>query len=116
MVFKKEKENQSENICRGISKNGNKCCRQSSENNEYCKTHQYLSFRQIVNEPKVDNLFIIESNSFDRDTKNMELQLIEDSFYYVDNFFVYEKETLKKVGYVENKEYILTDDPFILNC
>ena len=46
--------------------------------------------------------------------------MIDDTFYYVDDHFIYERDTLKKVGYIENefdtKNYVLTDDPFILSA
>jgi hypothetical protein len=114
-------------ICKGISKNGNKCSRKASVDSKYCKTHNYLSFREHLNE-KIDiteNIFVIEKNHVDIDDniddnidikniQKMELKLINDSFYYIDNEYIYEKESLNKVGYIHNKEYILTDDPFIL--
>lgn len=110
-------------ICKGISKNGNKCSRKSSENSKYCKTHSYLAFREHIND-KIDiteNVFVIEKNNVNTDDnlnieniQKMELKLINDSFYYIDNEYIYEKDSLNKVGYIHNKEYILTDDPFIL--
>ena len=46
--------------------------------------------------------------------------MIDDTFYYIDSHFIYERDTLQKVGYIENdqgtKNYILTDDPFILSA
>ena len=41
-------------------------------------------------------------------------RFIEDMFYYVDERYIYDKETLEKVGVVSRGEYILTSDPFIL--
>jgi len=105
-------------ICKGISKNGNKCSRKANENSNYCKTHNYLSYREIINEKCDDNIFIVESNTENQnilEIDNMELKLINDSFYYTDNNYIYEKDTLNKAGYVYKQEYILTDDPFILS-
>jgi hypothetical protein len=110
-------------ICKGISKNGNKCSRKVNENSKYCKTHNYLSYREIINDNNNDNdtcdtIFVVESNKEDKnilEIENMELKLINDSFYYTDNNYIYEKDTLHKAGYVYNNEFILTDDPFILS-
>ena len=107
-------------ICKGISKNGNKCSRKVNENSNYCKTHNYLSYREIIND-KCENIFVIESNKKYQDAPhnlqidNMELKFINDSFYYTDNNYIYEKDTLDKVGYIHNNECIFTDDPFILS-
>ena len=106
-------------ICKGISKNGNKCSRKVNENSNYCKTHHYLSYREMINE-KCENICVIESTNINQhqntlDIENMELKFINDSFYYTDNKYIYEKDTLNKAGYVYNNEYILTDDPFILS-
>lgn len=111
-------------ICKGISKNGNKCSRKASENSKYCKTHNYLSYREMINE-KFENIqinnpdpinIIQNEDILEKPIKieNMELKFIDDSFYYIDNKFIYEKDTLNKVGYIHNDEYILSDDPFIL--
>ena len=49
------------------------------------------------------------------DILSLEKTFINDSFYYHDKSFIYDKESLEKVGYIENEnDFILTDDPFIL--
>lgn len=105
-------------ICKGISQNGNKCCRRVQEESDYCKTHKYLEFRERLDEKqhcKNDTVFFIENSaSTNLDVSNLKTQLIEDTFYYVDSSFVYDKSSLERVGYVEGDRYILTDDPFIL--
>ena len=117
--FKSIFQNTNISICKGISKNGNKCTRKASDNSKYCKTHNYLSYREQLNNKSDDiteNVFVIEkNNSYDNlDIENMDLKLINDSFYYTDNNYIYDKDSLTKVGYIYNNEYILTDDPFIL--
>lgn len=58
-------------ICRGISQNGNRCYRKTHPDNaEYCKTHEYLAFKNkttnptnkvyIITEPNVSNTNINE--------------------------------------------------------
>ena len=118
-------EDKKENICLGISQNGNKCCRKAQDNSNYCKVHFYLEFRNKEDNQKRDTIFIINENNkdnkFDVKKQNLQKVFIEDSFYYKDDKFIY--DTFKnpdgtinyqKVGYIENNELILTDDPFIL--
>jgi hypothetical protein len=113
-IFGKQEEVK---ICRGISQNGNKCCRRVLDNTDYCKTHKYLEFRQQTQqEMKSDNVFVIEASNIPKtlDTTSLQTHMVDGSFYYVDDSFIYDKQTLERVGYVEKDNYILTDDPFIL--
>jgi hypothetical protein len=106
-------------ICMGISKNGNKCCRKPQSNSNYCKIHFYLHFNQKTH---VENhIYIIDEHKeikkddkLEKDLKNLEKIFIEDTFYYKDNEFLYDINNFQKVGYIENDQPILTDDPFIL--
>ena len=118
-------EDKKENICLGISQNGNKCCRKAQDNSNYCKVHFYLEFRNKEDNQKRDTIFIINENNkdnkFDVKKQNLQKVFIEDSFYYKDDKFIYDtfKNTdgtinYQKVGYIENNKLILTDDPFIL--
>ena len=108
-------------ICKGISQNGNKCTRKTTNESDFCKVHSYLAFKQHQ-ESKSQNLYIIEEQFKQNDNQNLldktNLELIDDTFYYVDSHFIYDKNSFDKVGYVEynnsKTEYILTDDPFIL--
>lgn len=112
------------NFCKGFSKNGNKCINKTFEDSKYCKRHHYLTFRDQFNEKAINQDILILNNKEETknniDKDNLKTKLIDDTFYYVDNHFIYDKETLKKVGYIENdqgtKNYILTDDPFILSA
>jgi hypothetical protein len=111
-------KNEEVKICKGVSQNGNKCCRRVQEESDYCKTHKYLEFRERLDQKQnvsSNNLFVIENTgSKNLDTSTLKTYLIEDTFYYVDSSFVYDKSSLERVGYVEGDRYILTDDPFIL--
>lgn len=105
-------------ICMGVSQNGNKCCRRVREGLNYCKTHQYLEYRsrsQTV-EKQNNDVFIIENSDLPKTLDKSELKTfqIDGTFYYVDDSFVYDKNTLERVGYTEGSRYVLTDDPFIL--
>lgn len=114
------KDDDNVTICKGFSQNGNKCCRKAQGDVQYCKTHSYLAFReQIVSETngKTDTLFVIENNVNTMDNKDISKltkTLIEDTFYYTDNCFIYDTESMDRVGYVEGNRFVLTDDPFIL--
>lgn len=44
---------------------------------------------------------------------SMKKQFINDKLYYHDNKFIYYNN--KKCGYIDNNEFILIDDPFLLN-
>jgi hypothetical protein len=113
-IFGKQEEVK---ICRGISQNGNKCCRRVLDNTDYCKTHKYLEFREKSHqETKSDNVFVIEGSNIPKtlDTTNLQTRMVDGTFYYVDESFVYDKQTLERVGYIETDRCILTDDPFIL--
>ena len=105
-------------ICLGVSQNGNKCCRRVREGSDYCKTHQYLEYRSQIGEKQKDvqDVFVIESSGLPKtfDKSQLKNYQIDGTFYYVDDSFVYDKNTLERVGYTEGSRYILTDDPFIL--
>ena len=111
-------------VCKGFSQNGNKCFKRSQQNSNYCKVHAYLAFREknaLVSNNKIDtltsnNIYTPMNLSKNKiDILSLEKTFINDSFYYHDKSFIYDKESLEKVGYIENEnDFILTDDPFIL--
>lgn len=109
-------------FCAGFSKNGNKCINKTFEDSKYCKKHNYLTFRDHFDDTNIkQDIFVLSSNRENNiDINNLKTKMIDDTFYYVDDYFIYEKDTLKKVGYIENetdtKNYVLTDDPFILSA
>jgi hypothetical protein len=112
-------------ICRGFSQNGNKCFKRSQQNSNYCKVHAYLAFRENTTNNilsiggKVHSNLIeqIELNKNHNTNKkpSLEKTFIKDSFYYYDKRFIYDSDSLDKVGYIdETQGFVLTDDPFIL--
>lgn len=111
-------------VCKGFSQNGNKCFKRTQQNSNYCKVHAYLAFREknaLVSNNKIDtltsnNIYTPMNLSKNKiDILSLEKTFINDSFYYHDKRFIYDKESLEKVGYIENEnDFILTDDPFIL--
>lgn len=123
------------NYCSAATKNGTKCKNKAINNSHYCGKHIYSmdnikdllhtrnnKYEEINEESEKETTFIIEKNScMINDTNNLKKILIEDSFYLTDDKWIYDKETFEKVGYTQCKsesegvEYILSNDPFILN-
>ena len=112
-------------ICKGISQNGNKCCRRVTDDSDFCKTHSYLAYRQTqsrgqahVQSPHVsvqDDVFVVQNTGVKNvDVANLQTRMVDGTFYLTDSSFVYDKTSLERVGYIEGDRCILTDDPFIL--
>lgn len=92
------------------------CSRNAIENYDYCKTHLYkicLQSQENIPDTLSINLFEYDINSTKEDKSNFKKKFIEDSFYFIDNQFIYDMNHVK-VGYIHNNEYILTSDPFVL--
>ena len=77
----------------------------------YCKLH-YKKHRDENLKTFEETIKTLKSQHFDISYKTK--KFINDSFYYIDDCYIYTNEGIK-VGIVKNDEYILTDDPFILN-
>lgn len=113
-------------ICNGFSQNGNKCFRKANRNSQYCKTHNYLTFKQqqqstISSSGSVnkDMVILLQSKNEEEkpklNTNKLKKQLIEDTFYYIDDLYIYSIDSLERVGYIDDSKFYLTDDPFILD-
>lgn len=94
------------------------CTRNSVENYNYCKTHLYKMCLEDNSKFEIHSLPQITLVQGYSDTyqhmSNLTKKFIEDSFYYVDNKYIYDMN-MSKVGYIEeNDNYILTSDPFVL--
>ena len=122
--------------CSAATKSGTKCKHKVLENTNFCGKHLYSTenLRNLLHKQsgektsmtkEENDFFIIEKNYESENTpnnSNFKNVLIENAFYYVDDKWVYDKQTMEKVGYVETNEkeenddigYILTSDPFIL--
>jgi hypothetical protein len=111
--------------CCGVLNSGNPCNRSAMKDQNYCKTH-FLKYQKTTIREKISNnqnednsiTFINESPSIDNEfnTKEKLLKIfIENTLYLHDNHFLYDPNTIQKVGYKnESNEFILTADPFIL--
>jgi hypothetical protein len=107
-----------------ISNNFPSQCTKNALFNGYCKQHlkkyetkkyeienQHIIDYEMENDNFIDYEIEDKKNSY----KNKIKKFINDSFYYVDNNFIYSLENMNtKVGYIKNGEYIISDDPFIL--
>ena len=123
-------------ICNGIYKNGNRCNKNAINCENYCKRHldeiekykeQNNNYKQekLIEESDIQNELLIEENEIQSNSiqfvqHNKKNIFIEDSFYLIDDKYIYDKNTYEKVGYI-NKEkdmdeysYIFTQDPFLL--
>lgn len=104
--------------------NGKLCKMKKVNNFDYCKKHlvnstSFNSNFTLNTESKEINMCKISvsvQNDIDISKQDYTKLLIDDTFYYIDkdNKFIYNSK-LEKVGYISNDEYILTDDPFILD-
>lgn len=109
--------------CCGVSKSygiPTQCKSFAITNFDYCKGHMMTygncggkKIKQEIQDIDVEISKNTERVDEHIDFINLKMKFIEDSFYYVDSNFIYNK-LKQKVGYVENNEFILTDDPYIL--
>lgn len=115
-------------ICKAMCQSGSKCIRKCVDGGEYCKMHIGLSIKYSMNVVSVNDKDMngvdmngvdmngVDMSGVDMSGVGMETKFIEDTFYYVDEKYVYDRGTMERVGYRSGGEYILTSDPFILGC
>lgn len=107
--------------CCGVLNSGVQCNRSAMKESMYCKTH-YLKNQKnqsILNNNTSNIIFVEEKqqkvNEQSNELSNLTKIFIDNSLFLSDKTFIYDHQTFEKVGYIDNKEYILTSDPFILN-
>ena len=67
-----------------VSKNGNKCINKVFEESKYCKKHQYLTFRDQLNDTTIkQDIFVLSSNETkdNINTEDLKTKMIDDTFY-----------------------------------
>lgn len=123
--------------CSAATKSGTRCKHKAINNSNYCNKHLYSieNLKEFIHSSKLNNnendytepddFYLIEKKEEelkDYNKNNFKKILIDDAFYLIDDKWIYDKDSLEKVGYIEkNNEnyneinYILTSDPFILN-
>jgi hypothetical protein len=108
--------------CIGVTNTNpiSQCTKKVLDNYDYCKTHlSKMCFKKVEEEGANEFLIHFESNNINYkvnlESQNTDLKkkFIDDSFYLIDDKFIYDND-YKKVGYIEDSNYILTNDPFIL--
>jgi hypothetical protein len=110
--------------CTGVTISNNipSQCSKNGVFEGYCKQHYNKYFDKDKLKDKLENKetydFIYESES-ESESESIEPKIkkfINDSFYYIDDNFIYLSNLSNtKVGYIKNGEYVLSDDPFLLN-
>lgn len=95
-----------------------RCTKNASEDFNYCKLHLKKELHKQLyqsKEQKHQQCVIEEINaSVVAPSLGLQKKFIQDSFYYIDSAFIYAIDDRRRVGIIENQEYILTDDPFVL--
>lgn len=113
------------NRCQGVvtmsSGSFGRCTKNASEDFNYCKLHLKKELHKQLYQSKEQkhqrqhHCVIEEINaSVVAPSLGLQKKFIQDSFYYIDSAFIYAIDDRRRVGIIENQEYILTDDPFVL--
>uniref|UniRef100_A0A6C0E0S0 Uncharacterized protein n=1 Tax=viral metagenome TaxID=1070528 RepID=A0A6C0E0S0_9ZZZZ len=113
--------------CSAVLKNNKRCSKKIMDNNLYCNLHKDKSnetwaqtYRNFLDDaPSVlapTELNVVTPSELN--AKGLIMKFIDDQFFYVDDTYIYDKETLERCGYVNksdcNEKYILCNDPFVL--
>lgn len=106
-------------FCCAQTANGSNCTRKAHANSKYCKIHiqKYSTPRTSITTHRVTTpIYVVENRKPPSiQPSGMIKKLINDSFYFIDEKYIYDIETHEKVGYIKNNEHVLTDDPFVLD-
>jgi hypothetical protein len=122
--------------CSAATKSNKRCKYKTVNNSNYCSRHlreshnlkdiiHYPNFKLMENKENTNEIndFFLIKNTENNEIENSNLKkiLIQDSFYMIDDKWIYnissyyDKNSYEKVGYIDGEEYILTNDPFILD-
>jgi hypothetical protein len=102
--------------CIGITNNLKQCPRNAFDDLDYCKTHikNYGLRKRTDTNLHTKEIEIIHTKEIIKENANLKKKFIDDTFYYIDDSYIYDIKTMEKVGIKSNGEFILTCDPFIL--
>jgi hypothetical protein len=110
-----------DNICCAVTRVGTRCTSKVN-GSKYCKRHVNKEVFEREFAFKSEIVIEIVKNNIQEhlctNTGQLRKQFIEDTFYYTDEKFIYNIETMEKEGCIVNdndKQFVLTRDPFILN-
>lgn len=99
--------------CRATTGTLSQCTRNATEGS-FCKTHMHI-IGLVEEEPKNNIGFFVRKRKPETVCEsNLVKKFIGDTFYLVDTNYVYDSN-FEKVGYVDDGQYVLTDDPFVLD-
>lgn len=120
--------------CSAATKSNTRCKNKAINNSNYCGKHLYTNqnLKEVLHCPKfllnqnkentneTNDFYLIENTGqkeycVDIVKENLKKILINDSFYMIDDKWIYDISSYEKVGYIDGEEYILTNDPFILD-
>jgi hypothetical protein len=109
--------------CVAITKNGTQCTGAPSQNSKYCRRHQrqgmiakIMSQQSKSSEEPDIGLVTLSVPNKGVMSGPLKKVFIDDTFYLVDDTYIYHQDTTEKVGYInpDTRDFILTDDPFEL--
>lgn len=94
------------------------CTRNTLDNYNYCKTHLYkICLQSQLQENNCQtspiNFITPTEIKYTKNKNNLKKKFIEDSFYFIDDKFIYDTDYIK-VGYIQHNDFVLTSDPFVL--
>jgi hypothetical protein len=109
--------------CNALTRMGTKCMNKANYNSKYCKRHvekelfDTMERADAVKSDKKMAIEIVGGRDQIKSKENMSKKFIEDTFYYIDEKYIYNMDTMEKEGYIDSEKgvrYILTKDPFVL--
>ncbi len=123
-----------QDFCCAVTTQGKRCTKRQQHNSIYCKTHAFKAV--LDNHSKIittttkkeyhQNVLVLldqpgdKNHTNDKNAGNFKhKQFIDDTFYMIDDAYIYDCNSMQKVGYIERDgvnqpKYVLTDDPFVL--
>lgn len=112
---------QTKKRCIGVTSSLKQCTSNAFENLNYCKKHMFnygLIKNKEQNKEQNDTkvIFVSENNIIENlpDKQLLKKKFIDDTFYFIDDSYIYDIKTMKKVGINSKEEFFLSCDPFIL--
>lgn len=103
--------------CIGVLSNYKQCNKTALSDNEYCKTHLFSNKMSTFNNKSndTDTDIIIQTQKECLNLSNKKKQFIEDTFFWIDDKYIYDIDSYKKVGIIIDNQFKLTSDPYLLN-
>lgn len=103
-----------ERQCAAATRNGKRCTQQPAFSSMYCKRHRSNEHATLEATPSVHTVDIVPMTTECGGESGRRKVFVDDSFYSIDEMYMYDLATGARVGYIEDGRYMLTDDPFIL--